>query len=144
MSRFCAVTYNEGDVKIAATILDERQAMSVVAIINQPREKRLETGGKLANALDQLRARFPGFTWMSQCLNVRVATDSGLVTEVLPPLPGRACLVAMFACGSPNDEQREMLIRRLNRFIGGSNEGIILVRFEKNPRTLDTVYLDPA
>ena len=113
------LSYTENRQIKSFVTIDRQDAILALEILSQPREARIATGMKLANALDVMKAKKqinPKQTFTIQC---EKRTPSGTVIVHTQPIKYRLAVFLMMACASKNEPGIEMTRRQLADFING-------------------------
>jgi len=98
--------------------VDAQAAITVIGILEQPMERRLEIGFALGKALDEHVRVNKGYDPNG---SIGVAIKKGnLYTQQPPPIYVRVAKFVMYACACRRQEAVDLLIRRLHEFIGGN------------------------
>ena len=117
---------------LCMTALDPEQAQTVLYAIEQPLEHRFPYAEQLHKFLVEQIKKCGGnkFIWHKLQVSSVLRTQSGLIMESRPPLPGRVCEMLVYACINEYELERRKMLAELTRFIAGEKVGICAYEFK--------------
>jgi len=111
--------------KWAMLCLDIEQAITSIAVLEQPIQKRFELAQGLGKCLDHLVQKYPNhMDRMNQAINLNVKTPTGIYKEIRP-IPEKVGTFLFYTLCLRDQNAVDDVVRKLVRFVAGEDVGVI-------------------
>jgi len=109
----------------AMLVLNIEQAITSIAVLEQPIQKRFESAQGLGKCLDYLIRKYPNLMdRMNQAINLNVKTPTGIYKEIRP-VPEKVATFLFYALCMKDQNAVDDVVRKLVRFVAGEDVGVI-------------------
>lgn len=132
MSELVIVGYHKIDIlkgrqvkNWAMLCLNVEQAITSIAVLEKPIQKRFELAEGLGKCLDHLIKKYPNLIErMNQAIKLNVKTPTGIYKEIRP-IPEKVGTFLFYALCMKDQNAVDDVVRKLGRFVAGEDVGVI-------------------